>query len=70
MTAFSSPADEELCRQITKRVIARYVTGLIAIIALHRSERTNNEKWCGLCKEAWPCRTVMLSVSAYQETSR
>lgn len=70
MTAFSTPADEELCRQITKRVVNRHVTGLVAIISLHRSERTHDDKRCGLCTEVWPCRTVMLAVSAHQETHR
>jgi hypothetical protein len=70
MTAFSTPADEELCRQISRRVVNRHVTGLVAIVSLHRSERTKDHKRCGLCRETWPCRTVMLAVSAHQETHR
>jgi hypothetical protein len=68
MTAFTTPADEELCRQISQRVVNRHVTGLIAIISLHRSERDKDLKRCGLCREAWPCRTVLLAASAHQET--
>lgn len=69
-TAFSTAADEELCRQITQRVINRHVTGLIAIVSLHRSERVKEGRACGLCREPWPCRTVMLAASAHQGTRR
>jgi len=68
--AFTTAHDEELCRQITRRACARFVTGIIAIISLHRSMRTNDEKRCGMCKEAWPCRTVMLAVGIYQEKAQ
>jgi len=69
-TRFSTPADEELCRQISRRVVNRHQTALIAIISLHRSTRERDGRRCTLCAEGWPCRTTMLAASAHQETAR
>lgn len=64
---FSTPADAERCRIATARATQRYVTALVSIIALHRSDRSAEKKWCTQCHQQWPCKTVMLAVTAHQQ---